>query len=290
MKHQGGKGLPRPLQTKSVWAQAPGPHVPQRPGESRVSVLEARSVPGSWPRPLSGPSCPKALSLWKCQESGCCQFLLACDPCWPWAWLLEQGHSSVPPDPKGGGALGFPGTRTVPFAAALLHACFCQGGPWGCHSPNSGAFGALVWLGLPGCPVLGYSMLRAASRGWRSRDFLKGPSRGGQHSLTRSSEMHCGPGEGWAEGGTHSRKDEHECQGPVTVKGSGQGGRNHGAHAAQVQRLQGSLGGAGLACRCRERREALAQGRGVERGTLGVLMVLCCCRRGWAGGRAHRVR
>lgn len=50
------------------------------------------------------------------------------------------------------------------------------------------------------------------------------------------------------------------------MKGGGQGGRcrghwrSHGAHAAQVQRLQGSLSGSGLACRFRESREALTQG------------------------------
>lgn len=75
-------------------------------------------------------------------------------------------------------------------------------------------------------------------------------------------------------------------------KGSGQGGRcreEQWSSCNSSSEAEGSLDGAGLVCRCREHREALAQGRGVERGALGVLVVPCCCGRRWEGGGAHRV-
>lgn len=125
---------------------------PERQGAAKASsdckCLGSGSWPPCAPRGLGSPECqcwrpgpslapgpdlPQALHAPRPfppgnAKSDCCQILPACDPCWPWAWPPEQGHSSVPPDPKGGGALGFPGTLCCPICCCFAPRLLLPGG------------------------------------------------------------------------------------------------------------------------------------------------------------------
>lgn len=187
--------------------------------------------------------------------------------CWPWAWLPGAGASSAPhPLP--------PALCAGPFAAAwlLLPGVPAPPTPGGITAP---ALGPRVAEGSLGTPVPGDCRFRAASWGWRCWGSL------GVFHSSLSFSLGCMVGQARGVPPVERRRMNIRAQeqgGPwtVTAKGRRRSGGHPGALVAQMQRLQGGLGGVGA-----------ARGRGAERG-VPVGAWRCCADVGGGRGASPR--